>query len=86
MPLPTDEKLLDLNGKLLATFAQIFGEHPGIRPAHAKGTMLNGTFTPSAAAGELSIAQGTDRKWVSRNVAGQARLFCFRLACSQIRA
>lgn len=57
MPLPADEKLLDLSGKLLATFAQIFGEHPGIRPAHGKGTMLNGTFTPSAAAGELSIAQ-----------------------------
>ena len=57
MPLPTDEKLLDLGGKILATFAQIFGEHPGIRPAHGKGTLLNGTFAPSAAAAELSIAQ-----------------------------
>jgi catalase len=57
MPLPTDEKLLDLSTKILATFAKIFGEHPGIRPAHGKGTLLNGTFTPSAAAADLSIAQ-----------------------------
>ena len=57
MPLPSDEKLLELSDKILATFAQIFGEHPGIRPAHGKGTLLNGTFTPSTAAADLSIAQ-----------------------------
>jgi catalase len=57
MPLPTDQNLLNLSDKILATFAQIFGEHPGIRPAHGKGTLLNGTFTPSAAAADLSIAQ-----------------------------
>jgi catalase len=57
MPLPADQKLLDLSDRILATFAKIFGEHPGIRPAHGKGTLLNGTFTPSAAAAELSIAQ-----------------------------
>ena len=56
MPLPTDERLLDVSDKLLAQFAQIFGEHPGFRPAHAKGTLLSGTFTPTAAAGELSAA------------------------------
>jgi catalase len=56
MPLPSDEKLLDLSNKILATFAKIFGEHPGIRPAHGKGTLLNGIFTPSAAAADLSIA------------------------------
>jgi catalase len=57
VPLPSDEKLLELSDKILATFAQIFGEHPGIRPAHGKGTLLNGTFTASAAAADLSIAQ-----------------------------
>jgi catalase len=57
MPLPTDQNLLNLSDKILATFAQIFGEHPGIRPAHGKGILLNGTFTPSAAAADLSIAQ-----------------------------
>jgi hypothetical protein len=37
MPLPADQKLLDLSDRILATFAKIFGEHPGIRPAHGKG-------------------------------------------------
>ncbi|WP_374023806.1 catalase family peroxidase [Mycobacterium sp. HNNTM2301] len=57
MPLPTDEKLLQLSDDVLAAFAKIFGEHPGIRPAHGKGILLNGTFTPTAAAAELSVAQ-----------------------------
>jgi catalase len=57
VPLPTDQNLLNLSDKILATFTQIFGEHPGIRPAHGKGTLLNGTFTPTAGAAGLSIAQ-----------------------------
>lgn len=57
MPLAPDEKLLELSERILATFTQIFGPHPGIRPAHGKGTLLTGTFTPTAAAAELSIAQ-----------------------------
>jgi catalase len=57
MPLPTDEKLLALSEDILKQFTAIFGEHPGFRPAHAKGTMLTGTFTPTAAAKELSSAQ-----------------------------
>ena len=57
MPLPTDQNLLNLSDKILATFTQIFGEHPGIRPAHGKGTLLRGAFTPTAAAADLSIAQ-----------------------------
>jgi catalase len=61
MPLPADEKLIELSEKILATFAKIFGEHPGIRPAHGKGTLLSGNFTPTAAAGELSIAQHFQR-------------------------
>jgi catalase len=61
MPLATDEKLLELSDKILATFTQIFGEHPGIRPAHGKGILLNGTFTPTAAAAELSVAQHFQR-------------------------
>lgn len=57
MPLPTDQNLLNLSDKILATFTQIFGEHPGIRPAHGKGTLVRGAFTPTAAAADLSIAQ-----------------------------
>jgi catalase len=55
MPLPTDEKLLALSNDLIAQLQAIFGAYPGFRPAHAKGTMLTGTFTP--ATGATAIAQ-----------------------------
>jgi len=57
MPLPTDERLLALSQDLLAQFDTIFGSHPGFRPAHAKGTLVTGTFVPSTAAAGLSRAQ-----------------------------
>ena len=56
MPMPTDEKLLALSRDLLEQFDKLFGLHPGFRPAHAKGTMLEGTFTPSPGAASLSRA------------------------------
>jgi catalase len=56
MPLPTDEKLIALSEQLLQQFDAIFGLNPGFRPAHAKGTMLTGTFTPSAEAATLTKA------------------------------
>jgi catalase len=56
MPLPTDEKLLALSQELLNQFDAIFGLNPGFRPAHAKGTLLTGTFTPSANAALLTRA------------------------------
>ncbi len=56
MPLPTDEKLLALSKDVIQQFDQIFGEHPGFRPAHAKGAMFSGTFTPSAQAASLTKA------------------------------
>jgi catalase len=56
MPLPTDERLIALSQELLQQFDAIFGLNPGFRPAHAKGTMLTGTFTPTAAAASLSKA------------------------------
>ena len=54
MPLPTDEKILALSNALLQKFDAIFGFHPGFRPAHAKGIMLHGSFTPSPEAATLS--------------------------------
>lgn len=54
MPLPSDEKLIALSNDILAQFQAIFGAYPGFRPAHAKGTMLTGTFTPTAEAASLS--------------------------------
>jgi catalase len=56
MPLPTDEKLLALSHELLQQFDTIFGLNPGFRPVHAKGTLLTGTFTPSAEAASLTRA------------------------------
>lgn len=61
MPLPSDEKLIALSNDLLQQFETIFGQHPGFRPAHAKGTMLTGTFTPSTDAASLSRAPHFNR-------------------------
>jgi catalase len=62
MPLPTDEKLIALSEQLLQQFDTIFGLNPGFRPAHAKGIMLTGTFTPSATAAGLTRAPHISRE------------------------
>lgn len=46
MPLPSDEKLIQLGNELIHQFDAMFGVHPGFRPAHAKGVLLTGSFTP----------------------------------------
>jgi catalase len=56
MPLPTDEKLLALSQSILKEFDTLFGLHPGFRPAHAKGILLTGKFTPSSKAASLTRA------------------------------
>ena len=61
MPLPTDEKTLKLSHDILQVFDAIFGLHPGFRPAHAKGTMLTGTFIPSSQAASLTRAPHIQR-------------------------
>src|SRR5262245_59956458 len=43
-----------LSQELLQAFDNLFGHHPGFRPVHAKGILLSGTFTPSAAAQSLT--------------------------------
>lgn len=73
MPFPDDAQLMKTAGDLVAQLQAIFGSHPGFRPgrcslpslvninntyeAHAKGQLLSGTFTPSAKAKELSVAE-----------------------------
>ena len=42
--------------QILDAFDAVFGLHPGFRPAHAKGLMCSGTFTPSAEAAKLTRA------------------------------
>jgi len=57
MPLPTDEKALALSRNLLQAFDNVNGgEHPGFRPAHAKGVMLTGMFKASPDAASLTRA------------------------------
>jgi catalase len=56
MPLPSDEMIVQLANDLLVQFDTIFGQHPGYRPAHAKGVLLTGRFTPSRAAASLTRA------------------------------
>lgn len=62
MPLPSDEKLVALAQNLLNQFDAIFGLHPGFRPAHAKGLMLAGAFTPSPEAASLTKAPHINRE------------------------
>jgi catalase len=61
MPLTTDQKLIGLAEDLIHQFDTIFGEHPGFRPAHAKGTLLTGVFTPSVGAASLTRAPHIQR-------------------------
>ena len=62
MPLPSDEKLIQLANDLLQQFDAIFGLHPGLRPAHAKGVLLTGTFSPSPEAASLTRAPHASRE------------------------
>lgn len=61
MPLPNDERVVSLATDILHQFDQVFGLHPGFRPAHAKGLMLTGTFVPSAHARSLTTAPHVSR-------------------------
>ena len=61
MPLPSDEKIVELSKQLLQKFDELFGVHPGFRPAHAKGIMLNGSFTPTPEGASLSKAPHLNR-------------------------
>jgi catalase len=57
MPLTTDERLLALSRDVLKGFEKVDGGiHPGFRPAHAKGILLAGIFTPSSEASSLTTA------------------------------
>lgn len=63
MPLPSDPKALHLAEDLLHAFDNVNdGEHPGFRPAHAKGVMLTGSFQPSTEVARLTRAQHTQHE------------------------
>src|SRR5437867_651335 len=52
---------LALAEQLLAALDSLSGLHAGFRPAHAKGLMCTGTFTPSAEAAKLTRAPHATR-------------------------
>src|SRR5947207_9263455 len=52
---------LPLAQQLLDALDAISGLHPGFRPAHAKGLMCSGTFTPSPEAAKLTRAPHATR-------------------------
>ena len=62
MPLSTDEKLLTLSHDVIEGLDKANdGIHPGFRPAHAKGILLTGVFTPSSKAASLTRAPHIQR-------------------------
>ena len=62
MPLTADERLLALSRDVLKGFEKVDGGvHPGFRPAHAKGILLTGIFTPSSEASTLTTAPHINR-------------------------
>ena len=56
MPLSTNEATNETARKVIATMKGAFGTPDGFRPAHARGILLTGTFTPSQKAASLSSA------------------------------
>ncbi|QSZ36743.1 hypothetical protein DSL72_006626 [Monilinia vaccinii-corymbosi] len=56
MPLPSDPAVVKTSEDLVHQLQTLFGKHAGKRPAHAKGLLLTGTFTPSPTARTLSRA------------------------------
>ena len=60
MPASADTNL-PLAEQLLGALDALSGLHPGHRPAHAKGLMCSGTFTPSSEAIKLTRAPHAGR-------------------------
>ncbi|KIW68247.1 hypothetical protein PV04_04204 [Phialophora macrospora] len=56
MPLSTNEQTNETAANLVKTLKGAFNTPPGFRPAHARGILINGTFTPTPEAASLSKA------------------------------
>ena len=65
MPLSDDPKMLELSRRTIELFDQADkGPYPGLRPAHAKGVLLKGEFTPAPEAASLTRAPHVQRNSV----------------------
>jgi catalase len=62
MTYSTGNKPSSLSQDLVQALDNINGLHPGYRPAHAKGIMFSGTFTPSPEAASLTRAPHIQHK------------------------
>jgi catalase len=62
MNTPTDQNTPTLAEGLIQTLDELSGLHPGHRPAHAKGMLFAGTFTPSVEAASLTRAPHIERE------------------------
>jgi len=51
-----------LSSDLLQALDNLFGVHPGFRPAHAKGILLKGVFAPAPGAASLTRAPHVQRE------------------------
>lgn len=56
MPLSSNEQTNQTANALVQGLKGAFSTPPGFRPAHARGILLNGSFTPTAEAASLSSA------------------------------
>ena len=56
MPLSTNDTTNEVAGATVKQLQAVFGQHSGYRPAHAKGLLVSGTFTPTEDAKNLSKA------------------------------
>lgn len=61
MATPTNKPATNLVQDTIQALDKLNGLHPGFRPAHAKGVMLSGTFTPSPDASLLTRAPHAQR-------------------------
>ncbi|HME70747.1 MAG TPA: catalase family peroxidase [Myxococcota bacterium] len=57
-----DDQSTALSRDVIQAFDDLNGLHPGFRPAHAKGILLSGAFTPSPGGSSLTRAPHLQRK------------------------
>ncbi|HEX4968924.1 MAG TPA: hypothetical protein VFV44_10405, partial [Nitrospiraceae bacterium] len=48
--------------QIVDAFNAVFGVHPGARATHAKGVVLEGTFSPTAKAADVSKASHLQKR------------------------
>ena len=56
-----EDRGAELSQEVIQAFDNLNGSHPGFRPAHAKGIMLSGVFTPSQPGAALTRAPHLQR-------------------------